>query len=225
MKNLKNTLWGILFIILGFVFGLNALEITNIDIFFDGWWTLFIIIPCFIDLFNERQKTGSIIGILIGVFLLLTCQGILEFNLLWKLLFPSILVIIGISFVFKDTLNGSINKKIKELNKVKNKEEICATFSEQKIDFDNEEFNGCDLSATFGGIKCDLRNSIIKEDKIINASAIFGGIDIYIPKDTKVKIKSNSIFGGVTNHRNTKKEDIPTIYINATCIFGGVEIK
>lgn len=225
MTNFKNTLWGILFIGLGLIFGLNALEITNIDIFFEGWWTLFIIIPCFIGLFNEQEKTGNLIGILIGLFLLLTCQGILEFNILWKLLFPAILVIIGLSFIFKDTINSSVSKKIKELNKTKNKEEICATFSEQNIDFDNEEFKGCDLTSVFGGIKCDLRNSIIKEDKVINANAIFGGIDIYIPKDTKVKIKSNSIFGGVTNHRNTKKEGIPTIYINATCIFGGVEIK
>ena len=34
MTNFKNTLWGILFIGLGLIFGLNALEITNIDIFF-----------------------------------------------------------------------------------------------------------------------------------------------------------------------------------------------
>lgn len=40
MKNFGNVLWGIFFIIIGLIFGGNALGITNIDIFFDGWWTL-----------------------------------------------------------------------------------------------------------------------------------------------------------------------------------------
>lgn len=39
---------GIVLIILGPIVGGNTLGITNINIFFDGWWTLFIIVPCFI---------------------------------------------------------------------------------------------------------------------------------------------------------------------------------
>ena len=43
----------------------------------------------------------------------------------------------------------------------------------------------------------------------------------------KVKIKSNSIFGGVSEKRRNIKEtsSSQTIYINASCMFGGVEIK
>ena len=52
MRNIKNILWGIILIIIGTIIGTNALGITNINIFFKGWWTLIIIIPCFIDLFN-----------------------------------------------------------------------------------------------------------------------------------------------------------------------------
>ncbi len=61
MKNFGNILWGIVLIIIGLIVGGNALGITNIDIFFDGWWTLFIIIPCFIGLFKERGEAGNII--------------------------------------------------------------------------------------------------------------------------------------------------------------------
>lgn len=56
MMKINNILWGIIFITVGVVLGLNALEITNINIFFDGWWTLFIIILCFIGLFNKKIK-------------------------------------------------------------------------------------------------------------------------------------------------------------------------
>ena len=56
MKSFGNVLWGIVLIVVGLIIGGNALGITNINIFFDGWWTLFIIVPCFIGLFKEREK-------------------------------------------------------------------------------------------------------------------------------------------------------------------------
>ncbi len=228
MKKFGNVLWGIVLIILGIIIGGNALGITNINVFFDGWWTLFIIIPCFIGLFKENEKTGNLIGLLIGVALLLACQNIVRFDLIWKLAFPTILVIIGLSIIFKDTFNHKVTEEIKKINeKNKGANEYCATFSGQDVNFDGEEFKGSTLTAVFGGVKCDLRKAIINENQVINCSSIFGGIDIYVPSDVKVKIKSSSIFGGASDDRKEKneKEDSKTIYINATCIFGGVEVK
>ena len=99
MNNIKNVLWGIVLVIIGVIIGLNTIGITDIDIFFDGWWTLFIIVPCFIGLFTNKDKTGNIIGLLVGVILLLGMQNIIDFNLIWKLLLPSIIVIIGLSLI------------------------------------------------------------------------------------------------------------------------------
>ena len=202
--------------------------ITNINIFFDGWWTLFIIVPCFIGLFKEREKTGNIIGLAIGLVFLLCCQDMIDFETVWKLLVPAILIIIGVSLIVKDAFGSKINEEIKKLNESKTKDGgYCATFSGQNIKFDGEKFNGTDLNAVFGGIKCDLRNAIIENDVVINTSSIFGGTEIYIPENVKVKVKSTSIFGGVDEKKQNKIEntDAHTIYINATCLFGGVEIK
>ena len=151
MKKFGNILWGIVLIIIGLIIGGNALGITSIEIFFDGWWTLFIIIPCFIGLFKDDDKTGNFIGLLIGIALLLGCQNILDFDLIWKLAFPTILVIIGLSIIFKDTLGGKVNEEIKKLNEKRNGENsYCATFSGQNIKFDGEKFTGADLTAVFG---------------------------------------------------------------------------
>ena len=142
MKKFGNVLWGIVLIILGIIIGGNALGITNINVFFDGWWTLFIIIPCFIGLFKENEKTGNLIGLLIGVALLLACQNILRFDLICKLAFPAVLVIIGLSIIFKDTFNYKVTEEIKKINeKNKGANEYCATFSGQNINFDGEEFS------------------------------------------------------------------------------------
>lgn len=225
MNKVSNFLWGLVLIVIGVIFGLNALEITDINIFFDGWWTLFIIIPSFIGLFKDEDKTGSLIWLAIGVCLLLGCQDYISFDLIWKLMIPAILVIIGLSIIFKDVLNSKVKKEIKKLNKNGSKE-YAATFGGQTVDFSKEEFEGCSLTAVFGGVKCDLRESIIKEDTVINASSIFGGITIYVPENVNVKINSTPIFGGVSDERKNKtKDNEHTIYINATSIFGGVEIK
>ena len=226
MNNIKNILWGIILVIIGVIIGLNTIGITDIDIFFDGWWTLVIIVPCFIGLFTNKDKTGNIIGLLVGVILLLGMQNIIDFNLIWKLLLPSIIVIIGLSLIFKNTFNSKINNEIKKLNNKNTKDnEYCATFSGQRIDFPNEEFKGATLNSVFGSITCDLREAKIKEDVVINASSVFGGIDIILPDDVNIKIKSNSIFGGVNNKKKNNEDKKYTIYVNASCLFGGVDIK
>lgn len=227
MKKFGNILWGIVFIVIGLILGLNAMGITHINIFFDGWWTLFIIIPCFIGLFKDNEKTGDLVGLLVGIALLLCCQDFWDFEMMWKLLIPIVLIVIGLSFIFKDAIGGKINKEIKKLNaNRKNDTEYCATFAGQNINFDNQEFNGANLSAIFGGVKCDLRNAKVTSDQVINCSSIFGGIDILVPTNVQVKVKSTPIFGGVSDKANHNvNAEAPTIYINATCVFGGVEIK
>lgn len=227
MKKVSDIMWGLILIIIGVILGGNALDIFNINLFFDGWWTLFIIVPTFIGLVTERDKTGNIIGLIIGLLLLLSCRGLFDFKLIWKLIFPLIFVIIGLSLIFKNNINKEVNEKIKKLNENLSSNDVyTATFSGQNLNFDGEEFKGSNLNAIFGGIKLDLRKAIINEDIVINASSIFGGIDIYIPDNCKVKIKSNSIFGGVSNNKKCNVDDNSyTIYINASCMFGGVEIK
>lgn len=227
MKRISDIMWGLILIIIGVILGGNALDIFNINLFFDGWWTLFIIVPTFIGLVTERDKTGNIIGLIIGLLLLLSCRGLFDFKLIWKLIFPLIFVIIGLSLIFKNNINKEVNEKIKKLNEnLSSNDGYTATFSGQNLNFDGEEFKGSNLNAIFGGIKLDLRKAIINEDIVINASSIFGGIDIYIPDNCKVKIKSNSIFGGVSNNKKCNVDDNSyTIYINASCMFGGVEIK
>lgn len=228
MKKTSNLIWGLLFILIGLSIGLNTLDLVSFNIFFDGWWALIIIIPCLIGLINNEDKTGDIIGLLIGVALLLNAQGIISFDIIWKLAAPLILVIIGLSIILKDNKDSKTNVVIKKINSNDNeKTSVCSTFSSQNIKLNKEKINNLELNAIFGGIEYDLRNGVIKEDIVINATAIFGGIDIIVPDDVNVKIKSTSIFGGASNKKQLMddKEKKHTIYINASCVFGGVDIK
>ena len=225
MKKVSNILWGLVLIAAGIVFTLNAMEITHIDIFFDGWWTLFIIVPCLIGLLHEKDKTGNLIGIGIGVLLLLSAQEILDFSVILKLIFPLIIIAVGLQMLFSGLFRnktGKIMEKIKD--KGGNPRVACATFTGCRLDCSGEVFDGAELNAIFGGVKCDLRGAVITEDCAIQVTAIFGGIDILVPQNVNVKVNPTCIFGGISN--KTKAIDgAPTLYISGICMFGGVDIK
>lgn len=236
MKRTNQILWGFVLLAIGLIWGGNTLGITDIDLFFDGWWTLFIIVPCFIGLLSGKDILGSLIGMGIGVLLLLNAQDILNLSMVWKLLVPSILVLIGIRIIF-----GSVNynRKSKEVHvhiehsatedAPKSQAPVrswTAVFSGEELKFSNETFDGINLTSVFGGIDLDLRSAIIEHDCTIRATSVFGGVDILVPDNVNVKISSNSVFGGIENkasHRDIP--GAPTLYIQGTCLFGGVDIK
>ena len=227
MKKFKSIIWGLVLVAVGVIVALNALEITNIDIFFDGWWTLFIIIPCFIGIFTSKDKYSNVLGLAAGVFLLLCCQDILDFSMLWKLGLPVIIVAVGLKMIFSGLFRNKSNKIMENIkNNNGTTKRFSAAFSGNTANFSGEMFYGTELNAIFGGVDCDLRGAFIEQDCVINAVAIFGGIDIFVPEGVNVKVNSTSIFGDVENinHKNTH-ENAHTIFINATCIFGGVDIK
>ncbi len=225
MKSITKVILGILLIIIGFIVGINALGIADIDIFFDGWWTLFIIIPSFIGLFDGDDKQGSLTGLIIGILLLLATRDIINFDVIIKLLIPIILVSIGISVIANEISGNKVNQRVEKISS-EDMDSINAIFSEEKRLVESD-FKNSVVDAVFGHVLLDLSKAKIGEETIIKASAIFGGIDLILPHDVTVKIKSTKIFGGVdktgTFSDKNKKEKI--VYIDAFIMFGGINIK
>lgn len=228
MKKFNNVLWGIALVAVGVLLAMKVLGVLPFDIFFDGWWTLFLIVPFGIDLISGKDKTVSAIGFGIGVLLLLACQDILSFKLIWKLILPFVIVVVGIRLIFKDFFDKKTTSAIAKINaqrKAENKE-YTALFSGQNLRFDGEVFTGVKFTSIFGGIKCDLRNAIINEDAVIEATCVFGGADILLPMDVNVKIVSDCVFGGITNKKpESSVTNAATVFVKASCIFGGIDIK
>ncbi|MBO5376719.1 MAG: hypothetical protein J6A52_07725 [Bacilli bacterium] len=225
MNSLNKVLWGLILIVIGIVIGLNSFGITDINLFFEGWWTLFIIIPCTIDLFSDKTgKVGNLIGIIIGVALLLITRDIIDLALIAKLIIPIIFVLIGLSLIFNSTIKKNIADKVRE-GSISGLEPIVATFSKQEAIKEDENFKGAALEAVFGTVVFDLRKANIEKEAVIKANAIFGSIEILIPKNTEVKIKSTPIFGSVSNNTAKTKGEKKTIYVEAFAMFGGVDIK
>lgn len=225
MKNLSRILWGIVLIFIGVIWGLNRTGVADINIFFAGWWTLFIIVPSIISLFERgSNKTSSIIFLVIGILLLLAAQGVFEFEILWEILLPAIVILIGLSLIFGHKVDFNVKEKTKCLNS-DDTESIFAAFGEQNVSKSGEKFEKANLNAIFGAVKLDLRDAKLEKETVIGAWAIFGGIEILAPEDCIVKVKATPVFGGVSNERKNNEDAKKTIYIEAYAIFGGLDIK
>ncbi len=225
-KSMSNVVWGLLLILVGIGYGGSSLGFWDFSIFFKGWWALFIIIPCLVNLIQYGFNGGNVLGLCIGIALFLSAQGFLEFSMVRKLLVPAILIMVGISLLLGNTRRQIRDQHGNQIPYEKGGFDVSAVFGGRKMKYDGQVFEGVTVNAVFGGAELDLRMAVIQQDVRIDATAVFGGIDIYVPSNVIVKVMSTPVLGGVTNKAAAPTE-VPchTLYVNATCVFGGVDIK
>ncbi len=221
MKKVKGVIYGLIIVAVGVILGLNALEITNINLLFDGWWTLFIIVPSALSMLTSHNKWSGVVGVAVGVVLLLNCRNIIDFELLWKIVLPVLIIAIGVKIIFKNIFKSKPFPKLSAT--VKNN---LALFGGQEYKYVGDAFKGGAYTAIFGGIECDLRGAMIENNAVINATAIFGGVDIILPENVNVKTTSTALFGAIDSedHKNSADNRV-TVYVKGTCVFGGVDVK
>lgn len=225
MKNLRRIIWGIIFVAAAVVIALNSFGIINFDIFFDGWWTLFIIVPSFAGLIENKNKMSSLSGLGIGILLLLCAQDILDWDIIWKIALPIIIGVIGIKMIvssFRKEKTSRIVNNIK--TEGRDMQSGFAVFSGTELNFDDVVFDGAELTAVFGGVECDLTKAIIDRDCVIKVTCAFGGIDIKVPDNVKVVNNVACIFGGVDVDKSNNNAAY-TLYIEGVCTFGGVDVE
>ena len=220
-KRISSVLWGLILIAVGIgIVGAMA-GAWEFRIFFDGWWTLIFIIPAVLSIIEHGIRIGNTIGLVLGVALLSCCQGWLPWDVLSRMLVPVVMILIGGVMVFKNLFHLNLGR-VKVPNE-KRLEELVV-FSGKNLVIQNEFF-GIDGEAIFSGLTIDLRGAQITENISIDALAVFGGVDILLPANVSVKLSDLSLFGGCSNSRKYNPAEGPTVYINATALFGGVEVK
>lgn len=230
MKQIKPIIWGVAIIALGVIFGGNALGWFNIDIFFKGWWTLFIIVPSVISLFTDKDKLASLAFIAVGIIFLLAAQDVFSYDVAWKVALAVFLILVGLSIIVGSVFHGNNDKeveaKVKSLGDDQAMDSQAAVFSGSDKVYKDEPFTGSNVIAIFGGANLDLRKAKFTKDTVIKAFCLFGGIDIKVPEDVMIKTRSGFFFGGISDDRKSDEaKGKYTIYIDAAGGFGGLTIS
>lgn len=217
-EKIANILWGLVLIAIGVIVGGRVMGLWNFSVLFPGWWTLLLIFPCFISIIRNGPGPLNLILLLCGILLLLEANRIVEGRMVAKLLIPAIFFIIGLFLLFRSIFTG-------EKHRYNGQQIYTATFAGNVVvPSEGGAFQGCAAEAVFGGLDLDLRNVLIEDGAVIEAVGIFGGVNIKVPEGINVKLRRTALFGG-TKNRVVNHSGRQVLYVNALCMFGGVDIK
>jgi predicted membrane protein len=90
-----------------------------------------------------------------------------------------------------------------------------------------ETFAGATLTALFGGAELDLRDAAPLDRPVrINATALFGGVDVVVPRDWRVEMDVLPVFGAAEDDRPRRAEehDEVDLVLTGFAAFGGVSV-
>lgn len=223
-RRIGNILWGVFWLALGILLLGKAFGIWEIDIFFPGWWTLFIIVPSVIGIVKNGFGWFSTICFVLGMLMLMSYQipEVIPRSLVWKLILPTILVVLGINVIVRGIFI-STKEAIDRENKTR-KPQYAAIFSGTGEHFIGPFF-GCTADAVFGGMRLDLTGAQIDRDVVIHITSLFGGVSVLLPPNVTAKVSSVGLFGGTENKHRSEGDGTATVYVSSLCMFGGANIR
>jgi hypothetical protein len=207
---------GVVVLTIGVLTLLDATGVLNAGDTIGRWWPLAVIGAGVIGMIPRRRVgAGPAIVVLIGVVLLADQQGWTRSDLLG----PAILVLVGIGLL------AGIRPR-RALTNQANGRESLALFGGTKIKDRSEHLEHADVSSIFGGATLDLREAHIDREASVDATAVFGGVEVLVPRGWRVKLAGVPIFGGYEDRTRSDAPtaDAPTLHVNATAIFGGVNV-
>jgi len=158
-----------------------------------------------------------------GALLLMDRLGYAEisFHRLW----PLVIIAVGVMLVWR-ALEWQGEKPPAEPAALLNG---WAVFGGGELRSGSTDFRGGEVLAVFGGYQIDLREADIKSEAILNANAMFGGIEIKVPDHWTVHMEGTPILGGYVDSTKHPRLENPTeakrLVVRGFAMFGGVEVK
>lgn len=220
-KKLSMLFLGLVLILFGILWGGNSVGLWKFNIFFPGWWTLILIALPIYGMIQHGVKGFDIIVLTIGVVMLLSNLHILDWERIRILFFPALLVLIGMILIF-----GIFRRQPVKGIDGEARSKVNATFGTTSKECDYMTYEGGHIDALFGAAELDLRNSIIEKDICIQASAVFGGVQIFFPPGVRVVVENNSVLGNVKNIAPVNPAvNAPEVRVRCCAVLGGIVLK
>ena len=88
------------------------------------------------------------------------------------------------------------------------------------------DFRGGSVSAVMGACEIDLRKASIESDEaILNAFAMWGGIEIRVPADWSVESRGVALMGAFEDTSRRPDDPRKKLIVTGYAVMGGVEVK
>jgi hypothetical protein len=203
---------------LGAILVLDAADLANAGQIIGAWWPVLVLGAGILTwLANPDRWLAPGLVTLFGLALLLWTTGVV--NTL-DLVLPALLIVVGLAVIFGRSarlVTDTGGDSIRSFN----------VFSGSEVGSHSQQFQGGNVGAVFGGTEIDLRDARPAPGAELDVFVAFGGAEVKVPEGWQVTTKGLPIFGGFDNVTAREKltEDAPHLDINATVLFGGLEVK
>ena len=186
-----------------------------------------------IILINHKNSLPGILLVLVGGYWFLSRYSNFPVKYWLHEFWPILLILFGIYIILKrngqsryhkESANGPVPK-----TDVDYIDEVAILGGGKRI-INSDNFKGGKITAFLGGVDIDLHESSLAEGThYIDFNVIFGGVDLYVPKDWKVIVNVTSIFGGFDDKRfinpNQIQESNKVLILRGFVLFGGGDLK
>lgn len=217
---------GLVLIAAGVIFTLDELGIVDADDVVRFWPALLVAVG-FVKLAfpGSGGRFAAVLFILIGSWLLAWELEWIDLSP-WQL-WPLVLVLIGFRLLARG-FRGTAGNDAGDDATVNAMALLGATRRTSR----SRDFRGGDLAAFMGGCELDLRQARIAEPPaVIDAFAMWGGVDVIVPRDWQVRVEGWPILAGFED--KTRGSDAATTFdeprqelvVKGLAIMGGVEVK
>lgn len=213
--------FGAVLLFLGAGFLGESLALWSFGGFIGSWWPLLVILFGVLQLVTRSISVFAAAFItFIGLLLQVSFLPGFEFNA-FTLIGPLLLIFIGGWLVLSRT---SLFPGVRNVEGM----DYFVAFGGLDERIRQDSFEGCSITAIFGGGDVDLSESTVSPDGArVEVNAIFGGLDLRVPENCRVKITGVPLFGGWDNKTRTPAdaESAPQLDVHVFTAFGGIEIK
>lgn len=223
-RDFGRLLVGLVVVTLGVLFLLDTADVLSADRAIGRWWPVAIVAAGLLTL-AERPR-ATVRGALLtagGVVLLLFTTDVLGEDA-WNYVWPVVLIGLGLTIVWR-WRGRAMPEAVAQADVLS----ATAVFGGSELASADPRLRGGSMTAVFGGITLDLRESHpAPEGATVNATAVFGGVDILVPRGWRITVRSLPIFGGLddtTDHSVPLAPDAPALHVDAVSIFGGVSLR
>ena len=216
---------GLAVLTLGLIFTLDNLELIEAGRALDYWPLALIAVGLakLLDATRTKAWISASLWIFVGAWWTLWNLGLVEPHVfdLW----PILLIVFGLSLVRRAISPG---RKRSRSGAGDSSASGFALLSGVRRNVVDKSYKGGDYTAIMGGCEIDLTQAEITkgEEAVIEVQAIWGGIDIKVPRSFTVESKVTAILGGYEDKTDQSQADPDQrLVIRGIAMMGGVHVK
>ena len=233
-SNSGNIWAGVFLLVIGALFLARNTSATSIPEWVFTWPMILIAVGLFIGLrHNFRGGTWFFMILLGGAFLVNKIYPEMELR---QYIWPAILIIAGLYFIFKPRTmkwkekwsDGQYAGSLESTSSHPQDDIIDSTciFGGTKKNILSKNFKGGEIVNIFGGSEVNLAQADFTGRVELEVTQIFGGTKLYVPANWEVKPEIVAIFGGIEDKRDVVGAQADKVLVlKGTSIFGGIDIK